>query len=165
MARAISCFCQPVGIQKNGVTALQCQAINREARVTEHAQRHSRRILCRHSVDVDVKKREMTCANKLNRTIVCSSSYHEGRKLSGKSAFAENAIGVFHHPIERETGLREAAKRCVEVAHEHRRSHALAGNIAQHKEQAAVCFDKVAVIAAHHAGGLIVEAHVPPCWR
>src|SRR6266404_465728 len=104
----------------------------------------------------------MTRADKLNRTIVRSSSYHQGRELSGKSAFAENAVGVFHHPIERETGFGEAAKRGMEVAHEHRRSHTLSGDIPQHKEQAAVCFDEVAVVAAHHAGGLIVETHVPP---
>src|SRR5260221_7246773 len=53
----------------------------------------------------------------------------------------------------------------MEVTHEHRRSHTLAGDIPQHKEQAAVRFEKVAVVAAHHAGGLIVETHVPPCGR
>src|SRR5258708_15909429 len=105
----------------------------------------------------------MARADKLHGTIVRGSSYDESGELSGKSAFAENAVGVFHHAIEREAGFGEAAKRCMEVTHEHRRSHALAGDIPQHKEQAAICFEKVAVVAAHHAGGLIVTAHVPPC--
>jgi hypothetical protein len=98
-------------------------------------------MLRRCSVNVDVKKREMARADKLHRTIVRSSSYDESRELSGKGAFAENAVGVFHHAIERETGFGEAAKRCMEVTHEHRRSNTLAGNISQHKEQAAVCFE------------------------
>jgi hypothetical protein len=96
---------------------------------------------------------------------MCGSSYDKSRELAGKSAFAENAVGVFHHPIEREASFGETAKRCMEVTHEHRRSYTLAGDVPQHKEQSAVRFDKVAVISAHHAGGLIVEAHVPPFWR
>jgi len=53
----------------------------------------------------------------------------------------------------------------MEVAHEHRRSNTFAGNIPQQKEQAAVCFEEIAVIAAHHAGGLIVVPHIPANWR
>jgi len=102
---------------------------------------------------------------KFHRTIARSPSYDESRELSGKSAFAEYAVGVFHHPIERETGLGEAAKRCMEVAHEHRRSNTLAGDIPEHEEQSALCFKEVAVIAAHHPGGLIVVANAPACGR
>src|SRR2546422_11756292 len=40
-----------------------------------------------------------------------------------------------YHAIERETGFGEAAKRCMKVAHEHRRGNTLSGNIPQHKEQ------------------------------
>src|SRR6202023_1131548 len=36
----------------------------------------------------------------------------------------------------------------------------------QHKEQTAVIyFEKVAIVAAHHASGLIVVAHLPSNWR
>src|SRR5258708_31405095 len=104
----------------------------------------------------------MARADKLHGTIVRGSSYDESGELSGKSAFAENAVGIFHHAIERETGFGEAAKRRVEVTHEHGRSHTFAGDIPQHEEEAAVCFEKVAVVAAHHAGGVIMETPVPP---
>jgi len=113
---------------------------------------------------MDVKQREMARAYKFHRTIVRSSSYDESRELSGKSAFAEYAVGVFYHVIEWEAGLGEAAKRGMEMAHEHRRSNTLAGDIPDHKEQAALCFKEVAVIAAHHPGGLIVIANAP-AWR
>jgi hypothetical protein len=113
---------------------------------------------------MDVKHGKMTRADKLHCTIVGSSSHDESRELPRECAFAENAIGVFHHAIERETGFREAAERCMKVAHEHRRGNTLAGNISEHKEQAAICFEKIAVIAADHAGRLIVVAHVPANW-
>src|SRR6266705_4954904 len=139
--------------------------MDREAGVTEHPQRHSRGILWCCPVTMDVKHGKVARTDKLHRTIVGSSSHHESCELSGESALAENAVGVFHHAIERETGFREAANRCMKVAHAHRRSNTLAGNIPQRKEQAAVCFEKIAVIAAHHAGGLIVVAHVPASRR
>jgi len=107
----------------------------------------------------------MARAYKFHRAIVRSSSYSESRELSGKSAFAEYAVGVFYHLIEREAGLGEAAKCCMEVAHEHRRGDTLAGDIPDHKEQPVFCFKEVAVIAAHHPGGLIVVANAPACWR
>ncbi len=142
----------------------QCEPMDREVRVTEHPQRHSRGILWGCSVTMDVKHGKVARTDKLHRTILGSSSHDQSRELSRESALAEYSAGVFHHAIERETGFGEAAKCCVEVAHEHRRGNTLAGNIPQHKEQATVCFEKIAVIAAHHAGGLIVVAHVPASW-
>src|SRR5712664_783824 len=139
--------------------------MDREAGVTEHPQGHSRGILWRCHVTMDVKHGKVARADKLHRTIVGSSSHDESRELSRESALAENAVGVFHHAIERETGFGEAAEGCMKVAHEHRGSNTLAGNIPQHKEQAAVCFKKIAVIAADHAGRLIVVARVPAIWR
>jgi len=59
----------------------------------------------------------MARAYKFHRTIARSSCYNESRELSSKSAFAEYAVGVFHHPIEWQTGLGEAAKRCMQVTH------------------------------------------------
>jgi len=106
----------------------------------------------------------MARAYKFHCTIARGSSDDESRELSGKSAFAEYAVGIFYHVIEREVALGEAAKRCMEVAHKHRRSNTLAGDIPEHKEQAAFCFKEVAVIAAHHPGGLIVEPNAP-AWR
>src|SRR5712664_1482064 len=138
--------------------------MDREAGVTEHPQGHSRGILWRCHVTMDVKHGKVARADKLHRTIVGSSSHDESRELSRESALAENAVGVFHHAIERETGFGEAAEGCMKVAHEHRRSNTLAGNIPQHKQQAAVCFEKIAVISAHHAGGLIVVTRVPSFW-
>src|SRR6266849_3060167 len=139
--------------------------MGRESCVAEHPQRHSRGILRRRSVTVDVKQREMARAYKFHRPIVRSSSYDESRELSGKSAFAEYAVGVFYHVIEWEAGLGEAAKRGMEMAHEHRRSNTLAGDIPDHKEQAGFGFKEVAVIAAHHPGGLIVVVNAPACRR
>jgi len=106
----------------------------------------------------------MARAYKFHRTIARSSSYDESRELSRKSAFAKYAVGVFYHLIEWEAGLGEAVKRGMEVAHEHRRSNTFAGDIPEHKEQAAFSFKEVAVIAAHHPGGLIVIANAPACW-
>src|SRR5260370_8661550 len=138
--------------------------MDREARVTEHSQRHSRGIIWRCSVTMDVKDGKVACTDKLHRNSVGSSSHGESRELPRECALAENAVGVFHHAIEREAGFSEAAKRCMEVAHKHRRGNTLARNIPQHKDQATVCFEKIAVIAAHHASGLIVVARVPAIW-
>jgi len=44
---------------------------------------------------MDVKHRKMARADELYRTIVGSSSDDKGRELSGKSALAEYAVGVF----------------------------------------------------------------------
>src|SRR4030095_461207 len=79
--------------------------MDREAGVTKHPQRHSRGILGRCSVTMDVKHGKVTCADKLYRTIVGSSSHDERRELSCESALAENAVGVFHHAIERQGGV------------------------------------------------------------
>src|SRR6267378_8562663 len=125
--------------------------MDREARVAEHSQRHSRGILWCCSVTLDVKHGKVARADKLHRTVVRSSSHDESRELSRESALTENPVGVLHHAIERETGFGEAAKRCMKVAHEHRRSNTFAGNIPQHEEQATVGFEKIAVIAADHA--------------
>jgi hypothetical protein len=76
----------------------------------------------------------MARAYKFHRTIARSSCYNESRELSSKSAFAEYSVGVFYHLIKREASLSEAAKRCMEVAHEHRRSNALAGDVPDHEE-------------------------------
>src|SRR5207253_2836310 len=86
LASAIPCFRQPVGIQKNGVTMSQCESLDREARVTEHPQRHAGGIPRRCSVNMEVQKREMARADKLHRTVVCRSSYNQSRELSGRSA-------------------------------------------------------------------------------
>jgi hypothetical protein len=107
--------------------------MDRKARVTEHPQRHSRGIIWSCSVTADVKHRKVASTDKLYRAIVGSSSYHESRELPRERALAENAVGVFDHAIKRETGFGQAAKRCMEVAHEHRRGNTLAGNIPQHK--------------------------------
>src|SRR5260370_32371839 len=146
------------------INVIQWEPMDREARVTEHSQRHSRGIIWRCYVTMDVKHGKVACTDKLHRAIVGSSSHDESRKLPRESALAENAVGVFHHAIERETGFGEAAKCCMEVAHEHRSGNTLARNISQHKEQATVCFEEIAVIAAHHACGLIVLARVPAIW-
>src|SRR5882762_8269816 len=103
--------------------------MDRKARIAEHSQRYSRGILRQNSVRMDVKKREMACADKLHQTIRSSSPDNQSRKLSGKSALAENAVGVLYHPIEWETSLGETAKRSVKVTHEHRCGHTLAGDI------------------------------------
>src|SRR6267142_1533803 len=165
LACEISCFRQTVGIEKKSVTLRQREPMDRKSCVAEHPQRHSRGILRRRSVTVDVKQRKMARAYKFHRTIARSSPYDESGELSGKSAFAEYAVGVFHHPIEWQTGLGEAAKRGMQVTHEHRRSDTLAGDVPDHEEQAAFCFKEVAVIAAHHPGGLIVVANAPACRR
>src|SRR5260370_38443043 len=139
--------------------------MDRKAGVAEHPERHSRGILWRCLLAMDVKQGKMARADKLHRTIAGCSSHDESRELSRESALAENAVGVRHHAIERETSFSEAAKGGMKVAHEHGSSNAFAGDIAQHKEQAAVCFEKIAVIAAHHASRLIVVVHVPAIWR
>ena len=82
--------------------------------------------------------------------------------MSRKGTLAENAVGVLDHAIERETGFGKTAKGGAEVAHEHGRGDTLARNIPQHEEQAGIRFEKIAVIAADHAGGLVVVAYVPP---
>src|ERR1700756_2790176 len=105
--------------------------MNREARVAKHSERHSRGILWRCTVTFDVKHRKVPRADKLHRTIMGSSSHNESCELSGERALAENAVGVCHHAIEFQTGFGEAAKRGMQVAHEHRRGDALAGNIPQ----------------------------------
>src|SRR5439155_21057006 len=125
--------------------------MNGEASVAEHSQRHSRGILWRCSVTFDVKHGKVPRADKLHRTIMGRPSHNESRELSGESALAENAVGVCHHAIEFQTGFGEAAKRCMQVAHEHRRGNTLAGNIPQHKEQATVGFKEIAIVAALNA--------------
>src|SRR5260370_35980522 len=110
--------------------------MNRKARVTEHPQRHASRIIRGCSVAAAVKHGEVARADKLYRTIAGSSPNDEGRELPRQGALAENAVGVLHQAIDRETGFGEAAKRCMEMAHEHRRGNTLAGNIAEHEEQA-----------------------------
>src|SRR4029077_14354825 len=94
-----------------------------EGRNAKHSQRHSRGIFWRRSVTMDVKQRKVSRADKLHRTIAGSSTHDESRELSGESALAKNAVGVFHHAIERETGFGEATKRRMKVAHKHRRGN------------------------------------------
>src|SRR5258708_224130 len=113
--------------------------MDRETNIAEHPQGHFRGILWSNSIPMDVKH----------------------GKVSRGSALAENAVGGFHQAIEREAAFGETAKRCMQMAHQHRRSNALAGNISQHKEQATICFEEIAVITADHAGGLIVVSHFP----
>src|ERR1700719_1207964 len=165
LACVIPRFCQSVGIQKNRVTVRQSQAMNLEARIAEHSQRHSGGILWLDSLAVDVKKRKMARVDKLDCAIVCGSPHDKCCELPGQSAFAENAVGAFHHAIKRQAGLGETAKGRMQMTHEHGRRHALAGDVPQHEEQSAFCFYQVAVVAAHHASGLIVEANVPAFWR
>src|ERR1700740_2594267 len=110
----------------------QSEPVSSKARVTEHTQRHSGGILRRYSIIMDVKYRKVTRVDKLHRTIVVESSHNESRELSRKAALAENAVGAVHHVLEWEARFGKTAKRCMEMAHEHRRSYALAGNIPKH---------------------------------
>src|SRR5438034_5265302 len=105
-----------------------------KAGVTEHSQRHSRRILWRCSVTLNVKHGKVARADKLYGTIVGCSSHDEGCKLSGKSALAENTVGVFDHAVELQTGFCEAAKRGMKVAHEHRRSEEHTSELQSHSD-------------------------------
>jgi len=72
--------------------------------------------------------RKVAGADKLHRTIVRSSSHDESRECPRECSHRKSGC-VLHHAIERETGFGEAAKRCMKVAHEHRRSDTFAGNI------------------------------------
>src|SRR6266478_111455 len=116
--------------------------MHREARVTEHSQGHPRRIIWSCSVTADVKHGKVPRTDKLHRTIVGSASHDESRELPRESALAEKAVGVLHHAVEGEPGFGQAAKRGMEVTHQHRRGNTFAGDIPQHKEQAAVCVEK-----------------------
>src|SRR5260370_22967878 len=127
------------------INVSQCEPMDREARVTEHSQRHSRGIIWRCSVTMDVKDGKVACTDKLHRTIVGSSSHDESRELPRECALAENAVGVFHHAIEREAGFSEAAKRCMAVTHKHPRDNTLDQNISQHQEHATVSLEKIPV--------------------
>src|ERR1700675_1724102 len=111
--------------------------MDRESGVTEHPQRYSRGILRSCTAAMNMKHWKVPSADKLNRAIAGGAPYDESRKLPGERALAENTAGVFHHAIERKAGG-EAAKRSVEVAHEHRCSNTFAGNISEHEEQPAV---------------------------
>src|SRR4029077_18754067 len=108
--------------------------MNREAGVTEHSQRHSGGIFRRNSVDMHVKQRQMSCADKLDRTVVCSSSYDQSRELPGERAFAEDAVGVLHHSLAREAGFGEAPKCRMQLTHKHGRRYTLAGNVSKHEK-------------------------------
>src|SRR5277367_6772237 len=108
-----------------------------------------------------MQDREVAGADEFHCAILAGAADYQGGELSGESAFAEDAVGVFDHAIEREAGFGEAAEGGAEMAHEHGRSYAVAGNVAQHKEQTGLRFEKVAIIAADHAGGLVVIADVP----
>lgn len=105
----------------------------------------------------------MARADKFHLAVPCRSPHDECGELPGKGALAKNAVGVFHHAIERQTGFRKAAKSGVQVAHQHGSGDTFAGNVSEQEKQAVVRFEQVAVIAAHHACGLIVESHVPAC--
>src|SRR5713101_6363240 len=110
--------------------------MDRETHFTEHPQGHSGGILWSNSIPMDVKHGKVAGVDKLHRTIAGHSSHDDRRVLSCESALAENAVGAFHQPIEREAAFGETAKRGMEMAHQHRRSNTLAGNIPQHEEQA-----------------------------
>src|SRR5260370_8764922 len=101
-----------------------------------------------------MKQGQMPRADKFNGTIGSRASHDESGELSRESALGENAVSVFHHAIARETGFGEAAKRCMEVTHEHRRSNTLAGNIPQPKEQAEVRLEQISVITPYHGDAL-----------
>ncbi len=114
---------------------------------------------------MDVKHGQMPGADKLHRTVASCAAHDESGKLSRESALAENTIGILNHAIERETGFSESTKCCVQMAHQHGRGNAFAGNIAQQEQQSIAGLKKIAIVAAHHVGGLIVVADFPSSGR
>src|SRR6516225_8609519 len=84
-----------------------------------------------------------------------------GGELPSGSAVAEQPICVRHQVAQRQVLSGESAKCSVKIAHQHRSSHALTRHVAQQKQERAVGFDQVAVVAADQVGGLIVIASLP----
>jgi len=58
-------------------------------------------------------------ADKFHGAIRRRAAHDESRKLSSKRALAENSVGILHHAFERKARFGEAAKRCVQMAHQH----------------------------------------------
>src|SRR5271167_25457 len=86
---------------------------------------------------------------------------NHGRELSGGGAVAEQAIGMGYQLTQGKMLARERAKGAMKMAHEHGSGHPFAGHIAQQKEERAVGFDEIAVVATDQAGGLVVITRLP----
>jgi hypothetical protein len=64
-----------------------------------------------------MQERQVSGADELDGAVSRCAAHHEGGELPGQGALRENTIGGFHHAIQRQIGVREAAEGCVKVAH------------------------------------------------
>ncbi len=111
--------------------------------------------------EAEMQKRYVSRADEFDGTVLRCAADHEGGELARHGALRKDAVGGFHHAIERKVGVGETAERGVEMAHEHGRGDALAGNISEQEQQAAVGFEEIAIVAAHQAGRRVVVANLP----
>src|SRR5580700_2719591 len=93
-----------------------------------------------------------------------SQSAYQGGVLPGQRAPTEHAISLCDHLAKRQGHSSQVAEQSVELRHQHTGGHALAGDVAQHKEELSIGRDQVAVVATAGTERGVRTACVPTTW-
>jgi len=161
LAQVVLALGQAVGVEKEALALPQREALNRETRITKHAQWHTGCREWRHAVCAQMQDGRMPGTDKLDGAVAGGTPDDERGIVTSQCALAEDAIGGLDHALKREIRAGEAAKGSVQMAHEHGSRHTFAGNVAEEKEQAGWGCNEVAVVATDRARRLVVVADVP----
>src|SRR5882757_6916617 len=170
-AVGIPCLGKSVGVNQQGITGLDRKTKNWKVCARKHPEWHARRTLRLCSARAEMQKREVSRADNFDRSIARSPSDDKCRELSCHRALGKNAIRDADHPVERQLRVGQAAKRGMQVAHQHRSADPFARNIPEQKYQAGFRLKDIAIVAADHSRWSIVIAHLPaarseiPRWQ
>ena len=104
----------------------------------------------------------MSGTDQLEYSIPSCAAHNQGCKMAAMGALGKDSIGQFDHLVERSIRGCEAPKRSMKMTHEQRSGQSFPGDIPKQKEQTAVAFDDVAVIAADDSGRRIVIPNLVP---
>src|ERR1044071_4797654 len=104
----------------------------------------------------------MTRVAKLYLAALAGLAADERRKVRGQGVLTKETTRTLHQLVERQSERHERAEHGLQVRHQERRRHPLAGHIAQNEIQvAAFCPYQIAVISADESDRLVVISHFP----
>ncbi len=112
-----------------------------------------------------MQQRKVSRAHVFNPAIRPRAPHHQRGVLPRGGAVAKEPVGQFHQSLQRELLACQAAKRRVQMAHQHGRRYAFSSDIPEQKQERPIGFDQVAVIAADQSCRLVMVARLPPGAR
>ena len=162
LVRSVPGLGQSIGVKHKAIARAEAHAASRVLAAAEEPKRKSGRFDGRNSAISHQDGRTMAGIADLYLAGNVRVAADQGGVEGGQGAFAEDAISPLQEGTDRHSHREQTAEDGVQMGHEQRGCHSLAGHVAGQKEQApGIGCDQVAIISADGARGFVVITSLP----